>query len=123
MDRVRLKSYHKERRKRRVRKKIRGTSLLPRVSIYKSNIHLYAQAIDDDAGVTIASAGTYGVTLSAKHGASRTNSEVAKEIGETLSKRLLEKNIRTAVYDCNGNRYHGIVKRVAESMREAGIQI
>ena len=114
-----MKAYHKIQRKKRVRKKINGNATVPRISVYKSSKHLFLQAINDREGLTIASTGTYG------------NAEIHKDhrgnqaqfVGAQLSKCLLEKNIIQAVFDCNGNRYHGIVRTVAESIRANGIQM
>ena len=119
MDRVILKAYHKIQRKKRVRKKISGSATVPRISVYKSSKNLCLQAINDCEGLTIASASTHGNIEIKKD--NRGNQ--AQFVGAQLSKCLLEKNIAQAVFDCNGNRYHGIVKTIAESIRANGIQM
>ena len=102
-------------RKRRVRGKISGSETLPRVSIFKSNKHVYAQAIDDIAGVTLASADGKKMGLKA-------NIEDAKKVGAAMADALKAKNIETIVFDRNGYLYHGVVAAFADAMREAGIK-
>ena len=102
-------------RKRRVRGKISGTVELPRVSVFKSNKHFYAQAIDDVAGVTLASADGKKMGL-------KSNQEDAKKVGAAMADALKAKNIETIVFDRNGYLYHGVVATFADAMREAGIK-
>jgi len=111
-DRKRLK------RKIHIRKRISGTALRPRMSVYKSNRALSIQVIDDVAGTTIASASTYEKDMK---DVSKTIDGAAK-LGEIMGKRLLEKKISTVVFDRNGYLYHGVVKAMAEGARKAGIQ-
>lgn len=104
------------RRKIRTRAKIRGTAMRPRLSVFRSNVHIYAQLINDEANMTIASAGSLELK---KKGA---QSEQAREVGALIAKRAIEKGIKTAVFDRGAYRYHGIVKFVAESARKGGLQ-
>ncbi|WP_276882525.1 50S ribosomal protein L18 [Anaerococcus tetradius] len=108
-------------RKKRVRAKISGTPQRPRLSVYKSNTNIYAQAIDDVNGVTLASANTLqeSVSAGAKNNA---NIEAAKKVGEAIAKACLDKGIETVVFDRNGYLYHGKVKALAEAAREAGLK-
>lgn len=123
MDRLALKRYRTQQRKKRVRKKVSGNSVIPRISVYKSNRHFYIQAIDDQAGVTIASTGTCEKVHASDAPNIKNRIELAKVLGERLAKRLLEKKIVRGIYDCNGNRYHGNIKVIADSIRSAGVQI
>ena len=102
-------------RKRRVRGKISGSETLPRVSVFKSNKHIYAQAIDDVAGVTLASADGRKMGLKA-------NKEDAKKVGAAMADALKAKNIENIVFDRNGYLYHGVVASFADALREAGIK-
>ena len=108
-------------RKKRVRAKVSGTPQRPRLSVYKSNTNIYAQAIDDVNGVTLASANTLqdSVTAGAKNNA---NIEAAKKVGEAIAKACLDKGIETVVFDRNGYLYHGRVKALAEAARDAGLK-
>ena len=108
----------RERRHLRVRKKISGTAECPRLCVYRSNTNLYAQIIDDVAGVTIVSASTLDKAIKTKHA----NKEAAKEVGTLIAKKAIEKNIKTVVFDRGGYIYHGVVKELAEAAREAGLE-
>ncbi|RLB02767.1 MAG: 50S ribosomal protein L18 [Deltaproteobacteria bacterium] len=109
------------RRKLRVRKKVKGTPERPRLCVYRSLRHMYAQVIDDTVGHTLAAASTLDKELREK--LQRTgNVEAAKEVGRLVAKRALEKGIKKVVFDRNGFLYHGRVKAVAEAAREAGLE-
>ena len=109
---------NREKRHLRVRNKISGTPERPRLCIYRSNQNIYVQVIDDVAGVTLASASTLDKEVKTKH----SNKEAAKEVGALVAKRALDKNIKEVVFDRGGYIYHGVVKELAESAREAGLQ-
>jgi len=102
-------------RKARVRGKIFGTAELPRLTVYKSNKHFYAQAIDDNAGVTLASADGRKMGLKA-------NREDVQKVAAEMAKNLASKNIESVVFDRNGYLYHGVVASFADALREAGIK-
>ena len=102
-------------RKARVRGKIFGTVELPRLSVYKSNKYFYAQAIDDNAGVTLASVDGRKLGLKA-------NQEDVKKVAAEMAKTLASKNIENVVFDRNGYLYHGVVASFADALREAGIK-
>ena len=108
----------RQRRHLRVRNKISGTAECPRLCVYRSNTNLYAQIIDDVAGVTIVSASTLDKNVKTKHA----NKEAAKEVGTLIAKKAIEKNIKTVVFDRGGYIYHGVVKELAEAAREAGLE-
>ncbi|MDX1582179.1 MAG: 50S ribosomal protein L18 [Thermoanaerobaculia bacterium] len=116
-----LSKQRKTRRTRihkRVRSKIKGTAERPRVAIYKSLQHIYAQAIDDARGVTLASASSTEKDVKVD-GA---NIASAKAVGEILGKRMKDQGIETAVFDRGGYRYHGRVKALADAVREQGLR-
>ena len=111
------KNQVRKKRHARVRSKITGTAERPRLNVYRSNKHLYAQLIDDTAGVTLASASTME-----KEFEGNGNVEAAKAIGATIAKRATEKNIKSVVFDRGGYLYHGRVKALAEAARENGLE-
>lgn len=101
----------------RVRRKISGTPECPRLCVYRSNSNIYAQIIDDVAANTLVSASTVDKEVKTKHA----NKEAAKEVGELIAKRAMEKNIKDVVFDRGGYIYHGVIKELAEAAREAGL--
>ncbi len=111
----RKKNRLRIKRKRRVRGKIRGCESRPRVSVFKSNRHFYAQAIDDDKGHTLAYADGAKMGLKA-------NKEDVKKVAQALAEQLKEKGIETIVFDRNGYLYHGVVASFADALRENGIK-
>jgi large subunit ribosomal protein L18 len=109
------KNQLRTQRKTRVRGKIFGTETKPRLTIFKSNKHFYAQAIDDNAGVTLANADGRKLGLKA-------NKDDVKKVAEEMAKNLASKNIDSVVFDRNGYLYHGVVASFADALREAGIK-
>lgn len=107
-------------RHKRVRKNLSGTPERPRLSMYKSNANIYAQIIDDVNGVTLVSASTLDKDL--KGDGVGSNVESAKKVGELVAKRALDKGIEEVVFDRSGYIYHGKVKELAESARQAGLK-
>ena len=112
------RKLERERRHKRVRRKISGTSECPRLCIYRSNSNIYAQVIDDTKGITLVQASTLDKEVKTK----KSNKEAAKEVGTLIAKRAIDKNIKSVVYDRGGYIYHGIVKELAEAAREAGLE-
>ena len=112
------RKLERTRRHIRVRRKISGTKDCPRLCVYRSNSNIYAQIIDDEAGVTLVSASTLDKQVKEKHA----NKAAAKEVGALIAKRASEKKIETVVYDRGGYIYHGIVNELAEAAREAGLK-
>ena len=108
-------------RHRRIRNKISGTAQQPRLAVFRSNQHMYAQLIDDTAHNTIVAASTMESEIASKL-SSTSNVEAAQAVGEALAKKALEKGITEAVFDRGGYIYHGKVKALAEAAREAGLQ-
>ncbi len=107
-------------RKQRIRKKIDGSLERPRLCVFRSVRHIYAQIIDDSQGRTLAAASTLSKEIREKIGSLK-KTEAAREVGKLLAQRAKEKGISRVVFDRNGFLYHGRVKSVAESCREAGL--
>ena len=101
--------------KRSIRGKVWGTAERPRLSVYRSNAHIYAQLIDDDAGHTLAAAS------SLEDGVAGKPQDISKVVGQRLAERAKEKGLEAAVFDRNGYRYHGRVKALADGAREGGL--
>lgn len=109
----------RERRHRRIRQKLFGTAERPRLCMYKSLRHIHAQLIDDTAGRTLVYASTLDKQL---NGAAKgCNVESAKLVGKLIAQRALEQGIKQIVFDRSGYPYHGVVKALADSSREAGL--
>ena len=111
----------RQRRHARVRKHIYGTTVKPRLSVFKSLSHIYAQIIDDTTGKTLIAASTTekAVQEGLKHGG---NVVAAKKVGASIAERALGKNIKQVVFDRGGYQYHGCVKALADAAREKGLQ-
>ncbi len=108
------------RRKRRVRGRIQGTAERPRLNVFRSLKHIYAQVIVDTTGNTLVSASTLSPEIKGTL-RSTGNVEAAKKVGELIAKKCLEQGIQKVVFDRNGYRYHGRVKALAEAARAAGL--
>jgi large subunit ribosomal protein L18 len=114
--------YHaRKRRHLRVRKKVQGTALRPRLSVYRSLSHIYAQVIDDDAGRTLAAASDIEADLKGQSNGKK-KQDVAKLVGSLVGKRAIEQGVSQVVLDRAGYRYHGRVKALADGAREAGLK-
>ncbi len=111
-DRKRLK------RKIHIRKTLHGTAERPRMTVTRSNCNLYMQIIDDETGNTLASIST----LEKEFSSLKPNTEGAAKLGEAFGKRILDKNIKTVVFDRNGYLYHGVVQALADGARKAGVE-
>jgi large subunit ribosomal protein L18 len=108
------------RRHLRVRKKVHGSAQRPRLAIYRSLSHIYAQVIDDDAGHTLAAASDLeGTVQGQKNG--KAKSDMAKLVGQLLAERAKERGVSQVVFDRGGYQYHGRVKALADGAREAGL--
>ena len=108
------------RRHLRVRKRVAGTPERPRLSVFRSNIHIYAQVIDDSANHTLASASTKDAELAASL-KGKTKTDRAKAVGQLIAQRAKAAGIEKAVFDRGGFQYHGRVQALAEAAREAGL--
>jgi large subunit ribosomal protein L18 len=101
----------------RIREKLSGTAERPRLNVFRSLNHIYAQVIDDQKGETIASAST--LAIKAKTGG---NVAAAKEVGKTIAERAKEKGVKKVVFDRGGFLYHGRIKALADAAREGGLE-
>ena len=108
-------------RHRRVRKRISGTAEKPRLNVYRSLTNIYAQLVDDNAGVTLVSASTLDPEVKAQK-AYGGNKDAAKVVGEVVGKRAVEKGIVAVAFDRAGYKYHGRVAALADGAREAGLK-
>lgn len=115
------RSVARAKRHYRLRNKISGTAEQPRLAVFRSNMHIYAQIIDDTVGNTLCAASTMEADIKDK--LEKTNNvEAAKAVGEAVAKKALEKGITTVVFDRGGFVYHGKVQALADAAREAGLQ-
>lgn len=117
----RTRSERRKRRHWRIRKKIFGTPERPRLSVFGSLNHIYAQIIDDTKGHTIVAASTLDKEIGGKVKHTG-NVEAARLVGQLIAKRAIEKGIKMVVFDRGGHAYHGRVKALAEAAREAGLE-
>lgn len=117
----RKKLTTREKRKKSIRKKVYGTLVRPRLTVFRSDLHIYAQVINDDLGITLVSASSLEKEMSKGLVASK-KKDKAKKVGLELAKRCLAKGIDKVVFDRNGYLYHGRVLSLAEGAREAGLQ-
>lgn len=108
------------RRRARIRAKVEGTKARPRLSVFRSNAHLFAQLINDEKGETLASFSTK--KLAEKESKGKTKSEQAFMVGEELAKLAKEKKVKAVVFDRGGYQYHGRVQQIAEGARKGGLE-
>ena len=108
----------RKRRHKRVRGKVSGTPQRPRLNVFRSRTHIYAQVIDDNTGVTLCAASSVEKSFDGASG----NKEAAKKVGEMIAERAREKGIETVVFDRGGYLYHGRVQALAEGARESGLK-
>ncbi|UCG38219.1 MAG: 50S ribosomal protein L18 [bacterium] len=121
MGRIEDKIRTRNARRRRIRSRIHGTALMPRLSVFRSARHIYAQIVDDDLGTVLASASTMEKQLRGSL-KSPGNAEAAREVGKLIAARAGEKKIETVAFDRGGFKYHGRVKALAEAAREGGLK-
>jgi large subunit ribosomal protein L18 len=111
----------REKRKARIRKKISGTTERPRLSVYRSLNHIYAQVIDDTTGKTLAAASSVAKSIKGEV-KDEAKADVAKKVGVAIAKAAIAKGVQKVVFDRNGFDYHGRIAAVATAAREAGLQ-
>ncbi len=119
---IKTKEDIRDRIHRRIRKRVAGTPERPRLAVFRSQSHIYAQLIDDDAGRTLCSASSLDKELKgdgAKRGA---NVDSAKKVGQLIASRAKEKGIEAVVFDRGGFQYHGRIKALADAARESGLK-
>lgn len=121
MGRIEDKKRTRQARRKRIRGRIQGTPEKPRLSVFRSSRHIYAQIIDDDLGNILASASTMDKQIreTLKTGG---NIDAAKEVGKLLADRAVEKKIETVAFDRGGFKFHGRIKALAEAAREGGLK-
>ena len=121
---IKTKDDRRQRIRYRIRKRMRGTSERPRLSVFRSDSHIYVQVIDDMAGSTLASASSVEPSVKAKMDTDTRagNRRGAELVGRTIAERLKEKGITRVVFDRNGFLYHGRVRAVADAARSAGLE-
>ncbi len=112
-----VKRTQKNRRRGRIRRKISGTAERPRLSVYKSNAHIYAQLIDDLEGRTLAAADSREVE------GAESRKDAARQVGELIASRAGDAGLETAVFDRGGNKYHGRIAVLAEGARSGGLKL
>jgi len=105
----------------RIRKKVKGSSTCPRIAVFRSLNHIYAQAIDDEQGKTLASASTRDATVRGDV-ANGSSIDAAKRVGGLIAQRLKDAGVETVVFDRGGFIYHGRIKALAEAARETGLK-
>lgn len=116
-----IREEARQKRKTRIRKRIFGTEQKPRLSVFRSAKHIYAQIVVDSTGSTILAASSLSPEIKGEIGDLK-KSEAAKKVGELLGRKAAEKNIRKVVFDRNGFLYHGRIKALAEGARESGLE-
>lgn len=114
-NRTAFKTVKRLKNKAKIRKKVEGSEERPRLNVYRSGRHVYAQIVDDMTGKTLVAYSTLEAKLKTK------NVETAKKVGAEIAKRALEKKIKSVVFDRSGYVFHGRVKAVADGAREAGL--
>lgn len=114
------KEIGRQRRHERIRKTVSGTAVRPRLSVYRSLDHMYAQIIDDSKGITIVAASSLDAAF--KNARQKGNIAMAKEIGGLIAKKAVDKGIKQVVFDRSGYLYHGRIKALADAAREAGLE-
>ena len=118
---VKTKEDIRTRIRARIRRKLAGTPQRPRLAVFRSQAHIYAQVIDDDAGKTLCAASTLDKDLKEKS-AQGANMAAAKAVGQLIATRAKEKGIQAVVFDRGGFQYHGRIKALADAAREAGLK-
>jgi large subunit ribosomal protein L18 len=118
---VNIKELARERRHARIRKKVFGTAERPRLSVFRSLNHIYAQIIDDTKGHTIVSASTLDKEFKEEKG-HKGNVAMAKKTGKLLASKAAKAGIKNIVFDRSGYKYHGCIKALAEAAREGGLE-
>jgi large subunit ribosomal protein L18 len=111
------KRAQREKRRIRIRRRLFGTAERPRLSVYRSNSHIYAQLVDDEEGHTLAAADSREV------GEAESRKDAAREVGELIARRAQDAGIGTVVFDRGGNKYHGRVAALADGARSGGLKL
>jgi len=121
MSHINMRENARQKRKARIRRRIFGTEQRPRLSVFRSAKHIYAQLVVDSTGSTILAASTQSPEIRGEI-AGMKKSEAARKVGELLGRKAAEQNIRKVVFDRNGFLYHGRIKALAEGARDTGLE-
>jgi len=121
-EKKRFKQQHWEIKRQRVKYKLRRSSNLPRLVVYRSNMHMYVQLVDDSKGITLTSASTIDRDLRETVANLNGKIEKSKIVGRAIAEKAIAKGVEAVVFDRNGYKYHGNVKALAEAAREAGLK-
>ena len=121
MSRIRDRKQRRTKIKRRSRQHVRGTAQRPRLAVFRSLRHLYAQVIDDERGVTIAAVSTLE-KASAGDLSSTGGAQAGKRVGELIAERAKSQGVESVVFDRGGFQYHGVIRAIADGAREAGLK-
>lgn len=121
MAKTNSRQYARNRRKMHIRKRVNGTSERPRLSVFRSAQHIYAQVIDDVTGHTLVAASSLSPELAESEG-HRGNKETAAKVGKLVAQKALDAGVTTVAFDRNGYLFHGRVKALADAAREAGLK-
>jgi large subunit ribosomal protein L18 len=113
---VMQKRAHREKRRKRVRRKIAGTAERPRLSVYRSNVHIYAQIVDDERGHTVVAADSREVE------GAENRKDAARKVGELVARKAADAGVEEVVFDRGGNKYHGRIAALAEGARSGGLK-
>lgn len=116
---MKTKAERRNWRKKRIRKKVRGDSQRPRLSVFRSASHIYAQVIDDEAHKTMVAASSLSDDMTSDK---TSKTEIAKKVGAMVAKKCIELNVKQVVFDRNGFVYHGRIKALADGARESGLE-
>lgn len=119
MDRHISKHVRAKRRQQHVRRKVRGTAARPRLTVFRSNLHIYAQVVDDTAGTTLAAASSAGKSSGQKYGG---NKAAAEAVGRSVAEAAKAKGISEVAFDRGPYKYHGRIKALADAARAAGLK-
>ncbi len=117
MEANKLKNLRRQRRKTGIRKRVAGTASQPRLTVFRSSKHMYAQVVDDLSGKTLASAGTVGLKLE-----KTADTGAAAAVGKAIAEQAKQAGVERVAFDRNGYKYHGRVKALADAAREGGLK-
>jgi len=119
---TKMKVEHRQRLKRHIRLRLSGTTERPRLTVYRSIKHVYAQIVDDSAGKTVLSVSDVSKELKDQFRDVKGQVALAKQVGKLIAQKAIAKNIKRVVFDRNGYLYHGVVKAMADGAREGGLE-
>lgn len=116
------RKQRRDKRRRRIRGRVSGTSLRPRLSVFRSNDHIYGQIINDEKGITLVSASDKELSADSKNKKGITKKDLSFAVGELLAQKSTKKKIKKIVFDRGGFKYHGRVSSLAEGAKKGGLE-